>query len=296
MNALFSFYSSKEPITYFVSNFDKKIQTAQELTEMVDWLVANFNLPTSEYSTNFFTKFFLNSTIAGTILPFWQADYQLENLQSTLIFVIDKANETLKLAYLPSAEIWFLESHLLLNEGDYIDIRTLFANLETPENALISYFDKASKALSEDDVEKLYQEFDKIADKLAVYDASNELSKEALMHLDQAYSNTLLEIVQDDPNFEKLSPLELEYLFLYPDDTRDEQLTLLTDDFQELLAKTSEVNKRILKNYKILHNYLSTFGKYYKYVLNDEKFTELLEKDYDPETDNIYDLIEYQTF
>lgn len=294
MNALFSFSStasSENPnssINFFVSRFDQKIKTAQELAQIVDWLVANFNFNSSEYKDNFFSKFFPNTSIPTDILPFCQTDYQLEGLQPTLIFVIDNSNETLKLAFLPKPEIYFLEPNQLLHEDDHIDIRTLFANLESPENALTVYFDQATKELSEVEIEKTKLAFDQISDKLAVYDTSTELSKEAIENLDQAYSNALQEIVKGYPDLENLNLLELEYLFLYPGDTRNKNLSLLTDDFQELLVKTSRVNKRILKNYKILHEYLSIFGKYYEFILNEEKFTQLLEDDYNPESDPFY--------
>ena len=307
MNTLINFYTSpyegdfnpqdffRTNITIFIPNIETKLtKSPKDLTKLVDLIVNNFQA--NQFAGDIFLT---NLRVLGlneedyTVYPddpyYWQANYRLEELQPTLLFLVDTREQTLKLAYLPSSEIYYLEKEILLSPNDHIDIRTLFANLEAPESALSVYFDRATKGLSESEREKLTIEFDQIADKLAVYDSSKELSKEAVANLDDAYINALYDTAKMSETFVnfKLELIE-EFFLTKPDEADDPQLKELSAEFQRLIAKTPPKTQEILKNYQILHDYLATFGKYYEFCLDEDKFNELLDQDYDPNEDSDY--------
>ena len=284
MNALFNFYTSpydgdfhpqdffRTNITIFISNIETKLtKSPKDLSKLVDLIVNNFKAYDQAGEI-----FLTNLKVLGlneedyTVYPdepdYWQADYHLEQFQPTLLFLVDTREQTLKLAYLPSPEIYFLEPNLLLQEGDHIDIRTLFANLETPENALSIYYQQSNQTLSE-------EEYDQLADKLAVYDASSEISQETVEKLDDAYTVILADIAKKSTEFQNQDLTNIEKAFLQ------------THSFDEIIKNSDQFCQRILKNYAILNNYLATFGKYYEFCLDEDKFSELIEQDYDPDTD-----------
>ena len=287
MNTLINFYTSpyegdfhpqdffRTNITVFIPNIETKLtKSPKDLSTLVDLIVNNFK------AYNHAGEIFLtNLKVLGlnekdyTVYPnnpdYWQADYLLEQLQPTLLFLVNTKEQTLKLAYLPSPEIYFLEPKQLLQEGDHIDIRTLFANLETPENALSVYYNQPNQTLSE-------EEYDQIADKLAVYDASSEISQETVEKLDDAYTVILADIAKKSTEFHNQDLTTIEKAFIQ------------THSFDEIIKNSDQFCQRILKNYAILNNCLAIFGKYYEFCLDEDKFSELLEQDYDPDTDPDY--------
>lgn len=284
MNTLINFYTSpyegdlhpqdffRKNITVFIPNIETKLtKSPKDLTKLVDLIVNNFKA--YQLAGEIFLK---NLNTYGlneedyTVYPddhdYWQVDYHLDQLQPTLLFLVDTREQTLKLAYLPSSEIYFLEPSLLLQENDHIDIRTLFENLETPENALSIYYQQPNQTLSE-------EEYDQLADKLAVYDASTEISQETVVRLDDTYTFILADIAKKSTEFKNQNLSTIEKTFLQ------------THLFDEIIKNSDQFCQRILKNYRILNNYLATFGKYYEFCLDEDKFSELLEQDCDPAAD-----------